>query len=230
MDWKKLKKDDFLWLATHRCKAHGVLYIEHPKCFEREHPEAAQPSAVPERIGFLDIETSNLDANFGIILTYCIKVREEDTILCDTITKDDIANNEFDKPDKRLVAHLIEDMSGFDRLVAHYGERFDLKYIRTRALYLGLPFFDYGELNIDDTWVMAKNKLKLNSNRLGTVAEALFGHTDKNAVSFKYWIGAMHADEESLAYILDHNKRDVLELEKVWEALKDMIKRTKHSI
>ena len=60
----RLKKQELVWLATHRCR-HRHLYIEHYNCYLKEHPDR-------EKIGFLDIESSNLDGDYGIMLSYWI--------------------------------------------------------------------------------------------------------------------------------------------------------------
>ncbi|KKL84703.1 hypothetical protein LCGC14_1962040, partial [marine sediment metagenome] len=71
----RLKKKETVWLANHKCK-HRHNYIEHYNCYITENPDM-------ERIGFLDIECSNLKADYGIILSYCIKKHGEDTIYSD---------------------------------------------------------------------------------------------------------------------------------------------------
>ena len=61
-NFNRLKKDEMLWLYSHYCK-HGHRYTEHPKCFHEEHAELVDA----ERVGFVDIETSGLNADFGWI-------------------------------------------------------------------------------------------------------------------------------------------------------------------
>ena len=79
----RLKKKEILWLYEHHCK-HGHRYLEHYNCYLQEHPE------VIEKVGFLDIECSNLDANWGVMLSYCIKVKGGEGILKGVIDKKDI--------------------------------------------------------------------------------------------------------------------------------------------
>lgn len=210
-------------MFEHRCK-HGHRYIEHYACFLAEHPE------VQEKIGFLDIEASNLDANWGIILSYCIKVRGGEGILKNVITKKDIKKYPPDQTDKRVVQELVNDLKKFDRIVTHYGRRFDLPYIRTRALIMGIPFPHFGSIVNDDTWVIARRKLKLNSNRLDTIERALCGEAIKTRFTAKYWIAGSRGDKKALDYILDHNEKDVIALERIWLKLKDFVSKTNCSI
>ena len=228
INYSRWKKEDFLWAASHKC-VHSHTYLEHPQCYLAKYGDVP-PSQREERIAFLDIEASNLDANFGVMISWVVKELDKDEVYIDHITKQDIDNSEFDKPDKRIVQNLINILTQFDRVIGHYSSRFDLPFVRTRALYCGLDFPSYGQLYQDDTWSIVKNKLKLSSNRLDTVAQALFGQTNKTRIEYKYWLGALHGDEESLKYIVEHNRIDVIELEKVWKALHKFARPVKRSI
>ena len=220
----RMKLDEIRRAAAYRCK-HGHTGIEHYDCYLRDTDQYTAP-----RVGFLDIETSNLDANFGIILTYAIRDQASGSILCDSINKTDIGMFSPDKSDVRLVKNLVEDIQKFDRLVTYYGKRFDIPFIRTRALIDGVDFPYFGSIKHDDVYFWAKYKLKLNSNRLDVVARTLFGDTEKNHIEYKYWVGGTRGDEESLEYILDHNVRDVNELERVYDTLVDFARRQDSSI
>jgi len=183
-----------------------------------------------ERIGFLDIEASNFDANFGIMLTYCIKDSQTGKILWGMIKKKDISKYPPDKTDTRVVKKIVRDIKKFDRIVTHYGRRFDIPFIRTRALYDGIKFPDFGLISNDDTWLIARRKLKLNSNRQDTINLTLFGDTHKTHIEFQYWIAGTRGDKESLDHILDHNKRDVIDLERAWKKLYPFVGRYNTSI
>lgn len=225
----RLKKDDWVWLFTHHCK-HGHRYTEHYACYLKDYPNMVHPSDIVERVGFLDIETSNLDANFGIILTYCIKVGGQKTILTGTVKKSDITKYPADKTDTGVVKQLVGDMLKFDRIVTHYGSRFDIPFIRTRALYDGIDFPQFGSIRQDDTWIMARKKLKLNSNRLDVIARAVLGKTDKTRIEFSNWIAGTRGDEKAIAKILQHNRYDVTDLEKIWLKLRGFSRFTRTSI
>jgi len=222
-----LSKDDILWLATHYCKniQYGrPLYLSNYDHFIKEHPEMV------ERIGFLDIESSNFDANFGIILTYCLLDSQTRNILWGKITKEDILKYPDDKTDIRIIKKLIKELKRFDRVVTHYGRKFDIPFVRTRALYNGIEFPSFGLIANDDSWLIARRKLKLNSNRQTVVDMTLFGDTNKTRVEFKYWIAGERGDAKALDWILDHNKRDVIALERVWQKLNGFVSRCNTSI
>ena len=233
-----LKKAEFVWLGSHKCR-HGHNYLEHWSCFLQERPTVPDGkqfsilnsiSSGGERVGFLDIETSNLDANWGMILTYCIKDSRSKKILYGQITKADIKRFSDDKTDKRIVKQLVNDLKLFDRIVTHYGRRFDIPFIRTRALICGIPFPHFGSISNDDVWAIARRKLKLNSNRQQTVHTTLFGRSHKTHLNMKYWTAAARGNKTALNYVLKHNKIDVIELEESWNVLKNFVSKTNCSI
>jgi uncharacterized protein YprB with RNaseH-like and TPR domain len=212
-----LKKAEILELFRWKCK-HGHRGLTHYNCWLNE-------VGTGERIGFLDIEASDLKANFGVMLSWCIKAEGADTA-CDVVTAEDLRKD----LDKRIVRSCVQEMQRYDRLVTHYGDRYDLPFIRTRALVHKIPFPHHGEIVTTDVWKLSKYKLRLNSNRQDTIAEALRGVTIKTRINPTYWIRALQGDEEGLAYILDHNKKDVIELEKNYHALIPFARKANTSI
>ncbi len=62
------------------------------------------------------------------------------------------------------------------------------------------------------------------------MAEVLQGKTVKTRLDSNHWIKALMGDEESLAYILDHNKKDVFDLEKNYNVLVGFSPRSGSSI
>jgi len=218
-----MKVDEIRKAAAFTCE-HGHSGLEHYNCLLKAHPEMGM------KVGFLDIETSNLDANFGIILTYCIKEQGSDLILSDKLTKKDIEKYAPDKSDVRVVSNLVRDCLKFDKVVTFYGSRFDVPFMRTRALIDGVDFPYFGSIKHDDVYYWARYKLRLNSNRLETVCRTLFGETEKTHLEFKYWVDATRGGVKALDWILDHNKRDVRDLERVYDVLVNYARRKDTSL
>lgn len=215
-----MKRDEILDLFKWRCK-HGHNGISHYNCWIRESGHA-------EKVGFIDIETSNLAANFGIILSWAIKpAGKGKKIIYGVISKEDLTSGDLDK---RVVADCINTMRKFNRLIGHYSSRFDLPFIRTRALYWDLDFPGYGEIIQEDVWDIARRVLKLHSNRQDVVADTLLGGTRKTRFDAKHWIMALQGDSGALKYILDHNKKDVLDLEQNYNKLTPFVRKGRRSI
>ena len=159
---------------------------------------------------------------FGIIFSWCV-LDSNGTLWNDTITKKDLRRGQLDK---RVVTSCLAKMQNYDRLIGHYSERFDFPFIRSRALYWGLdPLLPhYGDIKQTDTWRMAKNLLKISSNRQENIARPLLGAEGgeplKTRIDSRHWLAALQGDKAALDYILDHNRRDVQELANNYNRLK----------
>lgn len=169
------------------------------------------------RVGYLDIEATDLNADFGYILSWYIKYDHQNRYEFSVIKKREVFNLEFDK---RVVGELLKAFDNFDVLWTHWGvdRRFDIPFIRTRAyehnLQHKLP--KYMEKFMLDTWPIARNKLKLHSNRLDSIAQAVnIRNVKKTPLDGRKWRRAGAGDPRSLDYILDHNRKDVILLERI---------------
>jgi uncharacterized protein YprB with RNaseH-like and TPR domain len=211
-----------IWLEEHTCNKHGHSYLTHGSCYEREQPS----KVVPESIAFLDIEASNLKADFGIVLCWCIKPSKGKKIIEQVITPKELRTC----LDKNVVQGCIDACLKFDRVVGHYSSRFDIPFLRARALKLGLDFPQYKSLWQTDTWRIARDKLAISSNRLATVAAQCNIEQEKTRITPEHWLGALTGGKEHLQYIVEHCRIDVLVLEKVWWALEKYANKAKTSI
>jgi DNA polymerase elongation subunit (family B) len=195
------------WLRDHRCQAHGHRYISHFGCFLKE-------QEIKEKIGALDIEASNLKANFGVMLSWCIKTVGEDELLSDCMTSRDIKKG---LKDKRIVTSCVDAMMKYDRVIGHFSTYFDIPFIRTRALILGVPFPAFGQLYHTDVWKMSKKSMCLHSRRQDVVAKAIQGIDIKTRIHEDIWLdvqfGTDRQRKAGLKYVLDHNEKDVVQLE-----------------
>jgi len=176
------------------------------------------------RIGYLDIEASDLDGDFGRVLTWYIKPRGSKKYDYSIITKKEIFDYEFDK---RLILEFLEAIKKYDVLYTHWGvdRRFDIPFLRTRALRHGIldQFPRRFEKFIMDTWPIARNKLRLHNNRLDSIADACgIRGVKKTPLSARTWELGAEGHPESLKYIATHNRHDVILLEKIHRKLECM--------
>lgn len=203
------KRAELLYMAEHRCE-HRHTFIEHPQCYR---------DGRKERLGFLDIETSNLDADYGIILTWAILDSQTGKVEHDQINLDDIKKGRDGSEDKRVTKTLLEALQKYDRIVTFYGVRFDVPYIRTRSLVNKLSFPLPGAIKHTDIYFTARHKLKLSRNGLENVSRTLIGKTDKTRLLGVEWRYGARGDKKALSFILDHNIRDVHDTKKVYDVL-----------
>lgn len=214
----KTTAQQYEWLYTHRC-AHRHRFSRHFNCFLKQF-------GVEERIGFLDIETTNLKADFGFVLCWCI-LDDKGNLYEDWTTLEDIQSG---YEDKRVIQTCIDTMTKFDRVVGHYSTYFDLPFLRTRALIHNIKFPEYGELYHTDVWRMARSKLCIHSNRQDCVAEALQGKTIKTRIDHPSWRKAAMGDKKAIAEVLKHCEHDVPDLKKNFYSLLPFYKLARSSI
>ncbi len=204
------------WKCTHSHSKYS-----HPSCWFK-YLEATEP----ERVGYLDIETNQLESAFGCILSWCIKTKGRNEILFDVLDKVDVERKTYDKA---LVQSLVDALKGYSIIYTYYGSRFDIPFIRTRALIHGIDFPMYRQVMHRDLYFDVRSKLKLNSNRLAYAAQAL-GIKGKTPINQKYWMHALSGDHTALNYILEHNKGDVLVLERLHKKLAPFLAPTLSSV
>lgn len=224
MDISNLTKDEIIRRSKWRCKC-GHTALEHPNCYEEKFGKDT-------KLGFADIEASNLTASFGICYTFCIK-ELNGNLIKRAISLKDLYNGVFDK---NLIAQFIDDASRFTHLVWHYGtdRRFDLPFLRTRAVKWGLPFPEHKCMYVADTYPILKNKFKLHSNRLETACDFFGIPAKKHKLNSDIWLNMITGNkklmQKSLDYILVHNVEDVLSLEELWKKINKFTRLGKTSI
>lgn len=178
-----------------------------------------------KRVLLFDIESTNLAANFGYILCISYKWLGESSV--HTIRIDKFKRFQNDPTNDVEVVKAFEDVfNQADRVVAHYGKKFDKTFINTRRLIHGLLVLPNTKLI--DTWRIAKDHMRLNSNRLATLINALGVKTQKTALSGPVWIKAMAGDKKAIDYVVHHCIADVKALEEVFLKIRPLISETEH--
>lgn len=127
-------------------------------------------------------------------------------------------NYKDDKRDDSAVCgamwNLLDDA---DIVVAHNGDKFDIKKINARFLLHGFPPpSPYKQI---DTLKMARRKFAITSNKLDYLGRYLgIGRKVKHE-GFDLWIKCMAGDMAAWAKMIRYNKQDVRLLEKVYKIL-----------
>jgi len=170
----------------------------------------------------LDIEASQLTATFGHMFSWALKLRKGEVF-------NDYIKTRTLKEEKRIVRSLIKAFEKVDEVVTYYGTRFDIPFIRTRALYHDLTFPDYMSITHLDLYYVARHRLRMHSNRLATVAEFL-GVQGKTPLAPAIWVQASFGDRQAIEYIRDHNIADVVILEGVHDRLEPFMRGVQRSV
>lgn len=167
-----------------------------------------------------DLETTNLNANYGYILCMAWKHLGESKVHC--ISIDQTASFAKDPTsDKLLVQAAAKALADSDIVVGWYSSRFDWPFLQSRLLTHGLPSMP--PTPHVDLWRTAKYQMKLNSNRLASVSEFL-GLEEKTPIRSREWIRAMSGHRKSIKYVIDHCKQDIVVLEQAYLRMRPVIK------
>jgi uncharacterized protein YprB with RNaseH-like and TPR domain len=210
-----------------RC-IHRHTIDEHPRCFEKgliksgfaDEKEFIKLTGKPwyqfpgYRIGYFDIECDNLRADFGTVLSWCIK-EKDGPITCDVIKKEELFNGTYDR---RVVQSFVDEMNTYDIIIGYNSIYFDMPYMRAKALHYGIDFPGYGEIKHWDLYFTVKSKLCISSKSLANVCDWL-GIVGKTPIDKDIWRRAKYGDPDALSEVLRHNKGDVEILEEVHNRL-----------
>lgn len=187
------------------------------------------------KILIFDIETSpNLGYTWSKWETNVLSFTQETYLLCyaykwynETTTKvvalSDFPSYKKNKTDdKSLVKSLWDLFESADVIIAHNGDKFDIKYANGRFLFHGLtPPTSYKSV---DTLKVARSKFKLNSNSLNDLGKLLNVGKKVETGGFDLWLGCMAGDEKAWSKMKRYNKQDVELLEQVYIKLLPWIK------
>lgn len=178
------------------------------------------------RIMIWDIETTDLKANKGHLLTAAAKWLDDPHVFTWRIDQHE-GYGKTPKSfmnDKWIVEELVEMIRQSSMLVHQFGDRFDLPFLNTRALYWGLD--PAPQIRTVDTWKVMRSTLALTSNRLKSGAAFLndAAHQKKENLDISDWMLAEHGDKKILAEMLQYNVSDVIATEELYKRLRPLIK------
>ena len=125
--------------------------------------------------------------------------------------------------DKKIVETLIKEFDKADEIVAHNGDRFDIKWVKSRAIYHGLEMrSNYRSI---DTLKLAKSNLNLPSYSLKELCK-YYGLPQKiDAGGIETWQKIQfEKDQEALDHLLFYGDGDIISLEAVFQKLRPYVK------
>lgn len=171
------------------------------------------------RVGWkLNIGTHNIIEDWKVI---CISYKWEH--------EDIVRNFTWDKNqcDKKMLEDFIKVANKADEIVAHNGDRFDIKKIRTRCIFHRIPMFpNYRSL---DTLKKAKSGFNFNSNRLDYIAKFLGVGAKLEHEGFDMWVKCMQGDKQALIDMVKYCDMDIIVLEDVFFVMQNYMKHNSHA-
>lgn len=183
------------------------------------------------KVAVFDIETSNLNADFGIVLcgvVYDITGDRMNIVRWDETS--DYKNGVY-ASDREVVVKLRDLIENFDIIVGYNSLRFDIPFLRARLL-------SYNERLIEsvrhiDLYHYVKFKLKLHDHKLDTLAKFSKTQYQKTEVDGIRWVEALvyagtKRGRQAMNYIVEHCVLDCRVLAEAFGKIKDLIGNIKY--
>jgi transposase-like protein len=145
----------------------------------------------------------------GNVLTWSAKWLGSDHVMNDTSLIYGDPTDDFGVCES--LWHLLDEA---DIIVAHNGDRFDVKKMNTRWLDHGIP--EPSPYRSVDTYKIAKRKFGFDSNRLNDIAEYLGLGAKYKHEGFSMWERCLQGDASAFREMVKYNDQDVLLLEQVY--------------
>lgn len=119
--------------------------------------------------------------------------------------------------DKQLLKKFIKILGEADEIVAHNGDRFDIKEIRTRAIQEGLLMFPH--YRSFDTLKKARKYFNFHSNKLDYLGEIFQVGRKLDHEGIELWDQVESGNAQALKKMVQYCEQDVLLLEDVFHFL-----------
>ena len=185
---------------------------------------------------FLDVETCpnivlSWRAGYNITITPD-NILEERRIICASWKwqgEKKVHNASWDKDqcDKKVLEKVIQAINKADEIVYQNGDRFDLPWIKTRALFHGIPMLP--TYKTFDTLKKIKSNFYFNSNRLDYVQKFLGGQGKLDTGGYKLWTDVhMKDDRKALKKMVSYCDQDVVELEHLFRKILPYVPHNTH--
>lgn len=177
----------------------------------------------PVRVGVLDIETSGLNAGFGVLLCAVGKAYSPDERRIFRADEYEPWKRGERANDAPLLRDLLAWLEDVDIIIAHNGLKFDLPFLRTRAVVHGLPPVNFQK--IIDPVQLARQHFRFQSNSLNSISHVIGTQTEKTPLRPETWQRAtLNGDASAMEEIVTHCIADVDVLEEVCWKLRGYVK------
>jgi len=149
-----------------------------------------------------DLETSNLRADFSVILCACLQVPGKDPV----VFRNDVVNSNWTterKDDYEITKAIRDELVKHTIIVTHNGTKFDIPYLKAKLIKHHLPALP-PMLHID-TLMVARKCMFISSRRLENLGNWIFGQ-GKSRVDGDIWMEAAYdGSKEAMDHIVEHN-------------------------
>jgi hypothetical protein len=155
----------------------------------------------------------NMMESESYVLSWAAKWLGEDEVMVDGICNNPNYSS-GDEDDRRMLEGIWQLLDEADFVVAHNGDKFDVKRLNTRfVLNRMVPPSSY---RVIDTLKIVKRTFAFDSNRLDFLLKVFFGDSKGESGGFETWRGCINGDMEAWDQLLAYNKDDVTKLEQLY--------------
>ena len=151
------------------------------------------------------------------VLSWAAKWLYDDNVMSDIVTPKESINRD----DSRVLNSIWKILDEADIVIAHNGDRFDLRKLNARFILNDMP--PPSPYKSIDTLKIARKEFAFSSNKQDFLTKT-FGLAEKLKTDFQLWIDCMNGDKKALDNMLNYNERDVVGLEQVYLKLRPYIK------
>ena len=214
---QRRKAANDIWRQFLKAESQPQMATELP----REAPEVYKPKRL-----FYDIETSynlvkswRIGYNLNINMNDIIQERAIITVAYKWAGEEEVTVLSWDNGcDKKLIEQFMPVLAEADELVGHNVDRYDTKFVTTRALKHDIKALP--KYQSTDTLKLAKRHFMFNSNKLDYIAQFLeIGHKTKHRGLDMWDDIILRNDKKALEEMIEYNIQDVYLTEEVYNKL-----------
>ncbi len=166
------------------------------------------PIVSPIRICVFDLEATALDASFGRILCAVFQFFSPDEQVVLRADNYEPWKQGRRADDSVIVTELLKKLESADVLVAHNGVKYDMAFIRSRAIINRLPPVE-PRMIVDPVW-LARKQFRFHSNSLDSLSTTLGTSSRKTPLDPRVWTDAYgNGSAAAMDEIVDHCIKDV---------------------